>query len=80
MKVNWKKIKFDWLSGFFAGIALVHAVPFFIRHDLYIAGVRLTESEAMVTTLLATLLSITFYKIRRYLGPAHEVKEPRYDS
>ena len=81
MKINWKNVKFDWLSGFFAGIAIVHAVPFFIRHDLYIAGVRLTESDALVTTLLMAILSITFYKIKRRLGPGPEikVKEPRTD-
>jgi len=54
-----------WLSGFLAAAAVVHAVPLIIRHDLIIAGVQLTTTATVITTVVSMLLSVGAWKMAK---------------
>lgn len=51
-----------WISGFFAAIAAVHAVPLVVREDVVLAGVQLTTTAALGTTVVSFVLSMVARK------------------
>ena len=52
-----------WGSGFLAAFGGAHAVPLLIRHDLVIAGLRLTTTATLVTAVVSFALSAGLFRL-----------------
>lgn len=51
-----------WASGFLGGAAVFHFLPFIVRHQLKIGEVWLSNTNAMLATVVFGLLAFTAYK------------------